>query len=46
MKAKRAWGDVDFIQAKFICPTFIDLRIKLINPLIMLKGWMQFTEYF
>ncbi|CAK86161.1 unnamed protein product (macronuclear) [Paramecium tetraurelia] len=46
LKVKRVWGDVDLIQSKFICPTFIDIRIVLTKPLIILKGWPEFQEYF
>ncbi|CAD8067129.1 unnamed protein product [Paramecium primaurelia] len=46
LKVKRVWGDIDLIQSKFICPTFIDLRIVLNKPLIIIKGWPHFSEYF
>jgi vacuolar protein sorting-associated protein 13A/C len=42
IKAKRVWGDIDEILKKFICPTFLDLRVTLYKPLIQIKGWWQF----
>ena len=35
LKAKRVWGDLDEIFKKFICPTFLDMRICLNNPLLL-----------
>lgn len=46
LKAKRVWGDLDQIFKKFICPTFLDMRICLKNPLLVVKGWLHFKEYF
>jgi vacuolar protein sorting-associated protein 13A/C len=42
VKAKRVWGEIDEVFKKFICPTFIDIRITLNNPNIQVKGWLQF----
>lgn len=39
VKAKRVWGDLDFIFKKFICPTFVDFRATLYDPLLQIKGW-------
>jgi hypothetical protein len=46
LKAKRVWGDIDEILQKFLVPTFLDIRITLRNPLLIVKGWLHFTEYF
>ncbi|CAD8061213.1 unnamed protein product [Paramecium primaurelia] len=46
LKAKRVWGDIEQIQSKYICPTFIDLRIVINKPLAIIKGWPHFSEYF
>jgi len=34
LKAKRVWGDIDIILKKFICPTFVDFRVTLKEPLL------------
>jgi vacuolar protein sorting-associated protein 13A/C len=46
LKARRVWGDLDFILKKFICPTFVDFRATLRHPLLQIKGWWQFDQYF
>lgn len=46
IKARRAWGEVDHVQSKYICPTFLDFRIKCVRPLAVVRGWPQFKAYF